>query len=619
MHDGPVTSPETETSSRSPQQAGRGTYNAGRREIRARVDHLFDSSLAFRPRMSGSVWAERYGRIPKGTGAESGPVTLYGYQRGLLDAMCDPRIPQVTVLKAARVGYTRCFTLALGYHLHHAPTLCTIAQPTIPDAEEFGGTEIAPHAARDAGPRRPHAAVPRKGEKPDKATFYQLTNGASVAPRRGGFGRRLPTLLGLLHGGRRDRRRGVDARREDAGRQAQALLDARRDLLQPQARRRVDATARGDVAGLASLAAERPAPLLRALPTVRRGAVPRLGRQGTSTTVSSGRSTRTAGWPPSGTRAPAAASSTRATRPGWMPAASGGRRRCRDRRGMSASTSGQACRSTRTPPGRRSSRSGSTPRTIQPPLSSPSSTSASAGPTGRATGRSSRAIKFLGAARGLRRRGAVAGALPHRRSRRPIAEGKDPRIEVAVYGWGDGLECWLIGHCVLQGRPRPARGLGQRRRPAEPALQARRRFARGDPGGGGRLRWSPHRRDLRLLQRAPPQAGVGHQGPVRAAGQARHGVAAQAVREARVRLVHDRRQRGPRLGLRIPRGRRSRAPACVHFPQIGAAGSREIDEDFFAAADAREAPHASRVATPSGRSPRAPARPVSASSTPTRP
>ncbi len=105
---------------------------------------LFDAALAFRPRMSGSEWAERYGRIPKGTGAESGPVTLYGYQRGLLDAMCDPRIPLVTVLKAARVGYTRCFTLALGYHLDHDPTLCTIAQPTIPDAEEFGGTEIAP-------------------------------------------------------------------------------------------------------------------------------------------------------------------------------------------------------------------------------------------------------------------------------------------------------------------------------------------------------------------------------------------------------------------------------------------------------------------------------------------
>ena len=157
----------------------RSTYGAGRDAVRRRTLGLFDSSLTFRPRMSGSDWAEKYGRIPKGTGAESGPVTLYGYQRGLLDAMCDPRIPLVTVLKAARVGYTRCFTLALGYHLDHDPTLCTVAQPTIPDAEEFGGTEIAP-MLRETPVLAQQIRPARKGEKPDKATFYQLANGASV-------------------------------------------------------------------------------------------------------------------------------------------------------------------------------------------------------------------------------------------------------------------------------------------------------------------------------------------------------------------------------------------------------------------------------------------------------
>src|SRR5688500_15496649 len=96
----------------------RGDYGAGQEEFRGSLDGLFDQALmfrprlsGFRPRLSGSEWAERYGWIPKGTGAESGPVTLYGYQRGLMDAMCDPRIPLVTVLKAARVGYTRCATL----------------------------------------------------------------------------------------------------------------------------------------------------------------------------------------------------------------------------------------------------------------------------------------------------------------------------------------------------------------------------------------------------------------------------------------------------------------------------------------------------------------------------
>ena len=71
-------------------------------------------------------------------------MTLYGYQRGLMDAMCDPTMPVVTVPKGVRVGYTRCATLALAYYCHHDPMLCAVVQPTLPDAEDFGGGEIAP-------------------------------------------------------------------------------------------------------------------------------------------------------------------------------------------------------------------------------------------------------------------------------------------------------------------------------------------------------------------------------------------------------------------------------------------------------------------------------------------
>lgn len=157
----------------------RGDYSSGRREYRAAITKLIDSALVFQPAMRGSEWAETYGRIPKGTGAESGEITLYGYQRGLLDAMCDPRIPLITVPKAARVGYTRLFTMAIGYHLHQDPTLCAVAQPTIPDAEDFGGSEIAP-MLRETPVLAGLLRSIRKGEKQDKATLYQLSNSASV-------------------------------------------------------------------------------------------------------------------------------------------------------------------------------------------------------------------------------------------------------------------------------------------------------------------------------------------------------------------------------------------------------------------------------------------------------
>lgn len=157
----------------------RGDYSGGREALRHDLDKLFDDALEFRPHLSGSAWAETYGRIPKSTGAESGPVTLYGYQRGLIDAMCDPCVPLVTVLKAARVGYTRLATLALGYHLHQDPTLCAVAQPVEDDAEEFGATEIAPMLRETPVLARMVRQV-RKGEKQDSATFYQLSNGALV-------------------------------------------------------------------------------------------------------------------------------------------------------------------------------------------------------------------------------------------------------------------------------------------------------------------------------------------------------------------------------------------------------------------------------------------------------
>ena len=136
--------------------------------------------------MTGSAWAEKFGRIPKSTGAESGLITLYGYQRELMDAMCDPSLSRVTVMKAARVGYTRLFTLAVGYHLHHDPTLCAIAQPVKEDAEDFGGTEIAPMLRETPVLRRmirPSASRRKAGQGDVLQAVERLQRCASSARR----------------------------------------------------------------------------------------------------------------------------------------------------------------------------------------------------------------------------------------------------------------------------------------------------------------------------------------------------------------------------------------------------------------------------------------------------
>ena len=283
-----------------------GDYRLGRSGFRRAILGLFDTALTFQTRMSGSEWAERYGWIPKGTGAESGPVTLYGYQRGLLDAMCDPRIPLVTVMKAARVGYTRCATLALAYHLHYDPALCAVAQPTIPDAEDFGGSEIAP-MLRETPVLAELLRPLQKRREAGQGHFHPAQQRRVGAGRRRRIRRRLPALLGALPGRRRDRWRGLDAGRKKPGRQTETVLDPRRDLLEPQADPRLDAAPGGDLADCEAYGRNpTSAAILCPAPIVARsrcsiGAVP------TCPMASNGRWEKMAGSRASGTSARAAA------------------------------------------------------------------------------------------------------------------------------------------------------------------------------------------------------------------------------------------------------------------------------------------------------------------------
>jgi len=171
----------TEVASRVAQHR-KGDYSAGRAALAAALDKVRRDALTIRRRMTGSEWADRHGILPSGTGAETGKIKLYGYQRGLLDAMCDPRIPLVTVLKAARVGYTRLATLATGYHLEHEGTLCVIAQPTIPDAKDFAKSEIGP-MLRETTELARLIRPSRRGDAQDTATEIVLANGAVLRLR----------------------------------------------------------------------------------------------------------------------------------------------------------------------------------------------------------------------------------------------------------------------------------------------------------------------------------------------------------------------------------------------------------------------------------------------------
>jgi phage terminase large subunit GpA-like protein len=59
---------------------------------------------------------------------------LHPYQRGFADAIADPRIERVSVLKSARVGFTTLLVGAIAHYIVPEPSPVLVLMPTESDA-----------------------------------------------------------------------------------------------------------------------------------------------------------------------------------------------------------------------------------------------------------------------------------------------------------------------------------------------------------------------------------------------------------------------------------------------------------------------------------------------------
>src|SRR4051794_40178030 len=66
------------------------------------------------PRLLLTDWIEQNIRLPEGVSALPGPVRLWPYQRDIADAISDPEVERVTMVKAARLGFTTLLSGAVG-------------------------------------------------------------------------------------------------------------------------------------------------------------------------------------------------------------------------------------------------------------------------------------------------------------------------------------------------------------------------------------------------------------------------------------------------------------------------------------------------------------------------
>ena len=98
------------------------------------------------PLLTVSQWADRHRRLSSEASAEPGQwrTDRAPYQRGIMDALNDPAVHTVVVMKSAQVGYTEILLNILGYYISQDPSPILLVNPTLEMSEVFSKTRLAP-------------------------------------------------------------------------------------------------------------------------------------------------------------------------------------------------------------------------------------------------------------------------------------------------------------------------------------------------------------------------------------------------------------------------------------------------------------------------------------------
>jgi phage terminase large subunit GpA-like protein len=130
-------------------------------EVQSRVLH----SLIPPARLKLSEWIEQNIRLPEGVSALPGAVRLWPYQVGIADAISDPMIERVTLVKPVRVGFTTLLTGAIGSFVANEPAPILALLPTESDARDYVVSDIEPIFAATPALRGALSADTEEGER----------------------------------------------------------------------------------------------------------------------------------------------------------------------------------------------------------------------------------------------------------------------------------------------------------------------------------------------------------------------------------------------------------------------------------------------------------------------
>lgn len=98
------------------------------------------------PKLTLSQWAAENLMLSAEDSAEPGRyyINRAPYQRGIMDAISDPLIPEVVVMSSAQVGKTLLLKAMIGYFVDQDPSTILMLQPTLEMAETFSKDRLAP-------------------------------------------------------------------------------------------------------------------------------------------------------------------------------------------------------------------------------------------------------------------------------------------------------------------------------------------------------------------------------------------------------------------------------------------------------------------------------------------
>lgn len=100
------------------------------------------------PNLTVSEWADRFRRLSPESSAEPGKweTARAEYQRGMMDAITDPKVEQVVFMTSAQVGKTEIINNIVGFHIHYDPCPILVIQPTLTLGEAWSKDRLAPMA-----------------------------------------------------------------------------------------------------------------------------------------------------------------------------------------------------------------------------------------------------------------------------------------------------------------------------------------------------------------------------------------------------------------------------------------------------------------------------------------